>query len=93
MYEFYKSHQKEVQFKYIYKNDAPHGKNVSIEKDDFYKKYHIKFFNENQTEIHIALTKENFEYYGIKKELWSVKYKGSIYKIVNFELDDLRFRR
>ena len=65
----------------IYRDDYPYGQLVSIYFDEFYKKFHINFYNQDGNEVHFVLREENFEYYGIKKSIWSFKYKGSIYRI------------
>jgi len=65
----------------IFKDDVPYGQSVSIYFDNFYKKYHINFYNEAMEEVQMVLLEENFEYYGVKKSDWSFKYKGSIYRI------------
>jgi hypothetical protein len=66
---------------YIYKDDAPYGRIVTVTYDNFFEKYHIIFFNEQGDEVHFQLLQSNFDYEDDMKSLWSFKYKGSIYRL------------
>ena len=66
---------------YIYKDDLPYGRIVTINYDNFFKKYHIIFFNEQGDEVHFQLLESNFDYEDDMKSDWSFKYKGSIYRL------------
>ncbi len=72
---------------FIYKDNTPYGKVVSINYDDFFKKYHIYFYNEAANQVHFELLEGNFEFDDDFKyqtdSLWLFKYKGSIYRMVN----------
>lgn len=77
----YSNTPNKLRYSYIFRDNAPYGRMVTIEYDDFHKKYHINFINEAGNEVPITLVEDNFNYYGVKETKWSFKYKGAVYKI------------
>ena len=63
---------------------------MTIQYDDFFKKYHISFLNENGYKIHLVLLEENFEYEDNPENgyeyHWTFMYKKSIYRMVDNKL-------
>lgn len=68
-------------FKYIYKDNAPFGENVSISYDEFYSKYYVTFNGEDGQRIEIALAENSFYESEFNGDVWRFKYKGTKYRI------------
>lgn len=66
-----------VSFLYIYRQDKPEGKNVSVAFDKFFKKYTISYVNPRGQPVVIKLTDDNFI------GTWEFNYKGFRYFLSN----------
>lgn len=62
-------------YKYLYKNESPYGKDVSLVYDKFFDTVNLSFTNEGGYRQEIKVKNLDFI------DNWKFKYKGSTYRI------------
>lgn len=62
-------------YKYLYKNESPYGKDVSLVYDKFFDSVNLSFTNEDDYRQEIKVKNLDFI------DNWKFKYKGSTYRI------------
>jgi hypothetical protein len=67
-----------MQMEGIYKNSEPLGKNIKIKYDDFFEKYTVSFYDENNNYRKLKVTDDNFKG---QSKLWDFKIGRDAYSI------------